>query len=649
MSKLLHEPNGASGAVTPTLVHEVQGSRRRYEIVRKLGAGGMAQVFLATLHGGEGFMRPVALKVVRPDFSNIAEFSELFIQEARFASMLNHSNVVNVIDFDRDASGRLFLAMEYVDGRDLSALLDGRPVPPSLAIHIAVEALRGLGYAHELPEGSAVRGIVHRDVSPQNILLSSTGAVKVSDFGIAKALTTSGILSAFRGKASYVSPEQAAGHPIDGRSDLFSLGVVLWEMLTAKRLFQGLRPQDVVMRVILGQVARPSTIRPIPADLEAVVMRLLSKAREDRYATASDTIAALVQCHDAPRNGTRELVTFLAKRFPTGSQRAVPAPAANGGGASAERTKTAQITEITETGEESEPGAGSAENAGSSGSGADGGVLGSSGVDADRGVSDPRARSSGPSGSGANASPHAHRAPPILAPVSGVISSDLGPPLLLPARRLQRRRWMLVAAGAAIVAGAFWLASRVPRAAAPVTHHGAEVAPHRAELVPLGAPLPTSAPTNPQAPSNLPGSSPLAAKDAALPAKAGERGPRRSSAAVPRSHSASAPYSWKREPLDRSGHWHLHQAPARRRTRGTNGAGFPSSAGAHGGVGTADSILRSAVRLPCEHVCVVLPDQIPRTRTETAEPDRLPGPRSSPVAAPPTPIRMSRERRSMTW
>jgi serine/threonine protein kinase len=544
MSKLLHEPNGASGAVTPSPVHEIQGSRRRYEIVRKLGAGGMAQVFLATLHGGEGFMRPVALKVVRPDFSNIAEFSELFIQEARFASMLNHSNVVNVIDFDRDASGRLFLAMEYIEGRDLSALLDGRPVPPPLAIHIAVEALRGLGYAHELPEGSAVRGIVHRDVSPQNILLSSTGAVKVSDFGIAKALTTSGILSAFRGKASYVSPEQAAGHPIDGRSDLFSLGVVLWEMLTAKRLFQGLRPQDVVMRVILGQVARPSTIRPIPADLEAVVMRLLAKAREDRYATASDTIAALVQCRDAPRNGTRELVAFLAKRFPTGGQHAVPASANTGSGASAERTKTAQITEVTETGEESEPGAGSgsAESAGSSG--ADGGVLGSSG--ADGGVlGSSGTGSSGPSGSGAN-SPHAlpDRAPPILAPVSGVISSDPGPPLLLPARKLRRRRWMLAAASAAIVASAFWLASRcVPRAAAPDTRYGAEVVPHRAELAP------TSAPTHPQAPSNLPGPPPLAAKDAALPARAlpataRGRGPRSSGAAAPRSHSASAPYSW---------------------------------------------------------------------------------------------------------
>jgi serine/threonine protein kinase len=534
--------------VAPSPVHEVRGSRRRYEIVRQLGAGGMAQVFLAMLHGGEGFMRPVALKVVRPEFCNVAEFSELFVQEARFASMLNHTNVVNVIDFDRDASGRLFLAMEYVDGRDLSAVLDGRPVPLSLAIHIAIEALRGLGYAHALPEGSAVRGLVHRDVSPQNLLLSSTGAVKVSDFGIAKALTSTGILSGFRGKAAYISPEQAQGIPIDGRSDLFALGVVLWEMITAKRLFQGLRPREVLTRIILGEVPRPSSVRPVPSDLEAVVMRLLAKAREERYATAADTIAALVQCQDAPRNGTGELVAFLAKRFPTGSQHAIPftSQGALAAASSTEATQTAQVTEITETGEESEPGVSGGADVGEFGevepaesaSGSTDSASAGSGASAGSSAS----AGSGASASSADASPDERNAPPILAPVSGVISSDLGPPLLLPARKLRRRKWMLAAASAAIVACAFWLASRAPRAAAPDTHYGAEVVPHRAELAPLGAPPPTSAPTHPQAPSNLP--PPLAAKDAALPAKAGGRGPRRSSPAAPRSHSASAPYSW---------------------------------------------------------------------------------------------------------
>lgn len=526
--------NTRAPVVDPNPGQEVQGSRRRYEIVRRLGAGGMAQVFLARLHGGEGFVRPVALKVVRPEFCNLAEFSDLFIQEARFASILHHSNVVNVIDFDRDARGRLFLAMEYVDGRDLSALMDGRPIPASLAIHIATEALRGLGYAHALPEGSAVRGLVHRDVSPQNLLLSSTGTVKVSDFGIAKALVTSGILSKFRGKASYVSPEQAKGAPMDGRSDLFSLGVVLWEMLTAKRLFQGLRPNVVLSRIALGQVPRPSSVRAVPADLEAVVMRLLSKEREDRYATAAQAIAALVQCKDAPRNGTGELVAFLAKRFPAGSQHAVPFAS------SMDITQTAQVTEITETGEDSELGV----------SGAERSELGDV-VPTESGASDgARAghdASADTSSVYVDASPDAQgarNAPPILAPISGVICSDLGPPLQVPARKRRPQRWMLAVASAAIVAIAFWLASRAPRTAAPGTRHGAKVAPHRADQAPQDVPPPTSVPT--LAPSTLPGAPPLAAKDAALPTKNdGARGPRRSSAAAPRSPSASAPFSWR--------------------------------------------------------------------------------------------------------
>jgi serine/threonine protein kinase len=555
MSKLLHEPSGTSGTVPPRPPHEIQGTRRRYEIIRSLGAGGMAQVFLATLHGGEGFTRAVALKVVRPEFSNFAEFSELFIQEARLASMLNHSNVVNVIDFDRDASGRLFLAMEYVEGRDLSAVLDGRPIPPSLAIHIATEVLRGLAYAHELPEGSAVRGIVHRDISPQNIMISSTGAVKVSDFGIAKALTTSGILSAFRGKASYMSPEQAEGHPIDGRSDLFSLGVVLWEMLTAKRLFQGLRPKEVVTRIILGQVPPPSSVRPVPSDLEAVTMKLLAKAREDRHATAAATIAALVQCQDAPRNGTGELVAFLAKRFPAGSQRAVPAAAATGSGGSAERTKTAQNTEITETGEESEPGANAA--SGSRISGAEIGGVVSSGADGDSGVGCISASNSGPSGTGTNATPHTHRAPPILAPASGVIPSDLGP--LLPSRKPRRLTRTLAVAGVAIISGAFGLTNRPP---APTARHGAEVAPNRRDLarkrepenpfaVDGAAPHPMGPPARAMSAevlrpvrSNSTATLPLATASSASPADATAHGASkvaRHSYPVP---LASAPYRW---------------------------------------------------------------------------------------------------------
>ena len=235
-------------------LRELLGGERRYQVVRKLGQGGMAEVFLCTMFSGDEFRRPVAVKIVRDDFAKRPEFCELFAQEARFAAMLLHPNIVNVLDFSRDAQGRLFLVMEYIEGVDLWQLAAGRALPPSVAIHIAAEVLHGLDYAHRLPHGSEVRGIVHRDVSPANILLSWLGAVKVADFGIAKAITTSGILSGIKGKTSYMSPEQADGKPIDARSDLFSLGVVLWEMLTGRRLFQGQHAKAVLTRVILGDV-----------------------------------------------------------------------------------------------------------------------------------------------------------------------------------------------------------------------------------------------------------------------------------------------------------------------------------------------------------------------------------------------------------
>lgn len=324
-----------SGTNVDAGLGEVVTGRRRYEIVRKLGAGGMAEVYLCTMFAGHGFARPVALKIIRSEYADRKSFAEQFAQEARFASMLSHPSIIDVLDFDRDLRGRLFLAMEYIEGVDLHALTVGRAMPPSLAIHVATEVLRGLGYAHELPHGGNVRGIVHRDVSPQNVLLSWHGAVKVADFGIAKALTTSGVLSGFKGKAAYMSPEQAMGDPIDARSDLFSLGVVLWEMLTARRLFQGGKAQEVIARIMFGDIAPPSTVRPVASDLESVVMKLLAKERDARYPTARAAIADLLSCRDVPRNGPGELVSFLAKRYPSGSQYAQPAPKGTAAGGTA--------------------------------------------------------------------------------------------------------------------------------------------------------------------------------------------------------------------------------------------------------------------------------------------------------------------------
>jgi serine/threonine protein kinase len=335
--------NGSNEGV-PAELREMIGAPTRYKVVRRLGAGGMAEVFLCTMQSTDGFSRSVALKVVREAFASMPEFCEMFIHEARLAALLSHPNIVSVFDFNRDAKGRPFLAMEYVHGRDLQALM-GRPLPPEVAIFIASEVLRGLGHAHQLPqeEADGIRGIIHRDISPQNILLSWQGAVKVADFGIAKAMSTTGVQSGLKGKPSYMSPEQANADALDGRSDLFSVGIVLWEMLTGERLFTGQRSKEILTKILLGGVPPPSHRRPVPADLEQVTMRLLANDREHRYACASDAIAALVQCQHAPRNGPDAVTALLVKVFPPASQRTV-APSGEEGTSSLPDAAASQTT-----------------------------------------------------------------------------------------------------------------------------------------------------------------------------------------------------------------------------------------------------------------------------------------------------------------
>jgi serine/threonine-protein kinase len=278
----------------------------------------MAEVFLGTVIGAEGFARPVAIKRVRASHSEEPRFATMFIEEAQIASQLSHPNVVSVLDLDRDPEGRLFLVMELVDGKDLAALCAaGRP-PPSIATFVVSEILRGLGYAHELPHTSGVRGYVHRDVSPHNVLVSWEGAVKVSDFGIAKALEGAGGVRTrnVKGKPAYMSPEQVSTEALDGRSDLFAVGIILWELLVGSKLFAG-GMRETFTRILFREVPRPSQLAAgVPADLEAVAMRLLARDREDRYPTAEGAIEALARCADNPRNGRSELVRWMAQRFP---------------------------------------------------------------------------------------------------------------------------------------------------------------------------------------------------------------------------------------------------------------------------------------------------------------------------------------------
>jgi serine/threonine protein kinase, bacterial len=292
-----------------------------YVIERRLGGGGMAEVFLASVVGEAGFSRPVAIKRVLPGFGDRPDFAALFISEAKLSARLRHPNIVSVLDFQRDPEHGLFLVMELVEGKDLDQLLNTGLLPISLALTIAAEMLRGLGYAHHPPRrDDGILGLVHRDVSPQNVLLSWEGEVKVSDFGIAKSREAAQAAASvmIKGKPAYMSPEQADGRALDGRSDLFAVGVVLWQMLTGQLLFQGSTTQQVLAAVLRSSIPPPTTLRPdVPQDICAVVMKLLERAPAQRYATAEAALQDLLACRAFPRDGRSELAALLKVRFPS--------------------------------------------------------------------------------------------------------------------------------------------------------------------------------------------------------------------------------------------------------------------------------------------------------------------------------------------
>jgi hypothetical protein len=211
--------------------------------------------------------------------------------------------------------------MELVEGKDLDELGSSGPLPVPVVIYVIGEVLRGLGHAHDLPVDAenAMRGIVHRDVSPHNVLLSWEGSVKVSDFGIAKARSASSATASefIKGKPADMSPEQANGESLDGRSDLFAVGVMLWELLLGRRLFVGEDPRATLAAVLFGQIPRPRSLRSdIPKDLERVTMKLLERSLPARYPTAEAAIHDLLECAAAPKDGREVLKRTLAERFP---------------------------------------------------------------------------------------------------------------------------------------------------------------------------------------------------------------------------------------------------------------------------------------------------------------------------------------------
>ena len=260
---------------------------KRYVIKRKLGSGGMAIVYLAE---DQELGRLVALKLLDDRHASDEQFVERFRREAQSAAGLNHPNIVSI--FDRGhAAGTYYIAMEYLDGRTLKELLvRNGPTPIPIAIDYARQILGALSFAHR-------NGIVHRDIKPHNIIVGSDGRLKVTDFGIARSgtsqMTEAGSIV---GTAQYLSPEQARGAPVDPRSDLYSLGIVLYEMLTGAVPFTGDTPVEIAMKHLSQVPEPPSTLRhDVPHDLDAVVMRALAKAPEQRYDSAEEMDADLAR------------------------------------------------------------------------------------------------------------------------------------------------------------------------------------------------------------------------------------------------------------------------------------------------------------------------------------------------------------------
>jgi serine/threonine-protein kinase len=273
----------------------------KYRLLEPIASGGMAEVFRAEVPGAAGFVKEVALKLIRGDHGASSEFVQMFIQEARLASRLAHANVVQVFDFDQ-VDGRYYIVMEFVHGHTLRRVVDrcreaGLRFGLARSVNVGAEVAKALAYAHRPQQEGGAAGIVHRDVSPQNVLVSFEGEVKLTDFGIARALGASGLTDpgTVKGKLAYMAPEQARGERVDARADVFSLGVVLWELCAGRRLFS--RDSDAAtLAAVLGQepISPPSGWNEqVPPELDAAILGALERDTARRTRSAQDLATAL--------------------------------------------------------------------------------------------------------------------------------------------------------------------------------------------------------------------------------------------------------------------------------------------------------------------------------------------------------------------
>jgi serine/threonine-protein kinase len=331
----------------------------RYQLTQRLGAGGMAEVFRASEEGPRGFSRDVALKRILPQFAHNPEFADMLATEARVSALLQHPVIVQILEFG-EIEGIYYLALELVEGCDLRRLRfacnkRGVPMPPGLACYLMAEVASALAYAHARcdSDGRPLE-IVHRDVSPSNIMVATSGAVKLLDFGIAKASsfvrdeqTRTGML---KGKLSYMSPEQANGLALDRRSDIFSLGIVFHECLVGARLFKADSDSQTLDLVRAAQVRRPSdVVSGIDPAIDEIVARMLAPTPDARYADCGDVVTALAPLTQRLGGSASALRRFVQDLGP--EVRTNPVPLSDSGEAMNDAPAMAPTVEMAVEGE----------------------------------------------------------------------------------------------------------------------------------------------------------------------------------------------------------------------------------------------------------------------------------------------------------
>jgi serine/threonine-protein kinase len=310
----------------------------QYELYERFAKGAMAELYLGRARGEEGFEKPVAIKRILPHLAEDNRFVDMLLTEASIHASLSHKNIVQIHDLGMSPEGEYFIVLEYVDGRDLGQLLtvlqNKQPngMTDALALFVACEAGQGVHFAHEMrgPDGRPL-GLVHRDISPSNLLLSYAGEVKLSDFGVAKRSTDKSVVRSLKGELKYMSPEQARGTTLDRRSDIFSLGAVLFEMLTGHPLRDFPEDVDCWQQVASGLVAPPSRYRPdLAPQLDDLLARALAPDPRDRFPDARAFVdacrEAMQQTRRPPSGEAAELKQLLTRLLPPGSPRTPGVP-----------------------------------------------------------------------------------------------------------------------------------------------------------------------------------------------------------------------------------------------------------------------------------------------------------------------------------